>query len=135
MTQRRERLAELVRFGLLSVVSAGITLGLPVLLHERLGVDPRLAVAIGFGTAFVVNFIMMRLFVFRHQGSAAVALGRYAGSSLVLRGAEYAGFLLLFQAGMRYYIAQFIVVGVSFCVKFVVMRYLVFKPTRAEPTP
>ena len=94
-----------------------------------------LTVAIGFGTAFVVNFIMLRLFVFRHHGNTAAALGRFAGSSLVLRGAEYAGFLMLFQAGVRYYVAQFIVVGVSFGVKFLVMRHLVFKPAPAEPAP
>ncbi len=127
------RMAELVRFGMLSVASAVVTLGLPILLHEQFGTDPRVAVAVAYLCAFAGNFVVMRFFVFRHSGNAAASLGRFAVSSLVFRGAEYAAFLLLFRAGMVYYLAQFIVVGVSFGVKFLTMRHIVFKPSPVEP--
>ncbi len=132
MAVRRSRI-ELVRYSLLSLASALISLGLPVLLHERLGADPRLGVAIGFAVVFVFNFVLLRRYVFRHRGSASASLGRFAATSLVFRGAEYLAFLLLYQAGVLYWIAQAIVIGVSFVVKFVAMRHIVFRPSRAEP--
>ena len=131
----RARFGELLRFGLLTMVSAGITIGLPVLLHEGLGIDPRIAVAIAFALVFVFNFTMMRLLVFRDRGNAMAALRRFFVSSLVFRSAEYVGFLVLYHMGMRYYAAQIVVVGVSFGLKFLTMRHIVFKPSLADPLP
>ncbi|WP_426167512.1 GtrA family protein [Sandarakinorhabdus sp. DWP1-3-1] len=123
----RKGLGEFLRYGMLSVLSAGLSLGLPILLHERFGVEPRLAVAIAFGVVFVVNFVCMRLFVFRNAGSASAALGRFAMTSLMFRGAEYLAFLGLFALGLRYFVAQFIVIGLAFVIKFVTIRRFVFK--------
>lgn len=134
MTARRRftlpsaaRRGEMLRFGLTSALSAVITLGLPVLLHETLGVDPRIAVAIAFIVSFVVNFFTTQRFVFRTRGNSGAALRRFALSSLLFRGAEYVGFLALFHLGLPYYVAQVIVVGASFVAKFLTLRRFVFK--------
>lgn len=123
----RSRLAEAVRFGAASGLSALITLGLPVLLHEFAGLDPRLAVAIAFVTVFVTNFLTTRYFVFRDTGDAGTALKRFFLSSLAFRGAEYVGFLGLYGIGLPYWVAQVIVVGVSFVLKFFTLRNFVYK--------
>src|SRR5689334_7293489 len=83
-------------FGILTVVSASITVGLPILLHERWGISPPRAAAIAFVLAFVVNFVSLRRLVFSSRRGAGHDLLVYAASSLFFRGAEYAGFLLLY---------------------------------------
>ncbi len=122
------RLAEITRFGLMSLLSALVTLGLPILLHEAGGMDPRIAVAIAFVVVFVMNFLTTRYFVFRHSGDVWTALRKFLASSLAFRAAEYAAFLGLFALGLRYYLAQAIVVGIATVLKFVLYRDVVFKP-------
>ena len=132
----RSRLAELLRYGMASAASAVVTLGLPVLLHEGFQVDERVAVAIAFATVFVMNFIIQRLFVFKSAGRASGEIARYTVTSVVFRGAEYIAFLLLFRLGLVYWLAQLIVVGVSFVVKFLTLRYFVYgNKLPADPAP
>ena len=122
----RARLYEIARFGFTSAVSAVVTLGLPILLHAGLRIDPRIAVATAFVVAFFVNFALTRWFVFRSAGSARGDFVRFAASSVVFRGLEYLAFLALYEGGMTYYVAQVIVVGVSFVFKFIALRRLVY---------
>jgi putative flippase GtrA len=122
----RARIAELVRYALAGVVSAAITLGVPVALHEGLGIDPRIAVAISLVMAFVVNFITNRRFVFKSQGNARGELQRFAIVSAAFRLGEYGLFLLLFALGMAYYIAQPVVLGLTVMLKFLVYRGFVY---------
>jgi putative flippase GtrA len=128
----RPRLAEVARFGVATVISASITLGVPVALHEGFDVDERVAVAIALAIAFVVNFFTTRLFVFKSGGSARRELWRFLGVSLTFRLAEYGFFLLLFGFGMVYFAAQFIVLASSFVLKFLVQKYFVYRPTDSE---
>ena len=97
---------QLLRFFGATGISATITLGLPVLLHEGLAVPPRAAVAIALTVAFMVNFLTTRLFVFRSSGRAPGELARYALTSAAFRGGEYLGFLALHALGLVYYLAQ-----------------------------
>lgn len=124
---------QFLRFFWATGASAAITLGLPVLLHEGFAVPPRIAVAVALVTAFAVNFLTTRLFVFRSRGGAHGELVRYALTSASFRGAEYLGFLALDVLGVVYYLAQPLVLIVSFLLKFVVLRRFVYR--RAEIPP
>lgn len=117
----------LTRFFAGGVVSSGVTLGTTALLHEVAAVSEPVAAAIGLATALVVNFGVMRFFVFR---GTKMSLGRqlfmFLGSSGVFRGLEYAGFFALHQLGVHYLLALVMVLGGSFIVKFFVYEKLVF---------
>ena len=56
---------EVGRYTQRAVVSAAMNLGLPVLLHEWVGIAERVAVALALTTAFVVNFLVARSYVFK----------------------------------------------------------------------
>ncbi len=123
----RARAAEAMRYAVVSGMSAIVTLGLPILLHEFAGTDPRIAVGIAFAVAFVMNFLTTRYFVFRSADSFWSSFRKFLLSSLMFRGAEYLGFLGLFALGLPYYVAQAIVVGLSFVLKFLALKHFVFK--------
>ena len=131
--QKQRLIDQLARYGGLSVVSACISLGLPFVLHQWLGVDPRLAVAIGLICAFTTNFFGLSAVVFGHTGGIASALARFLGVALVFRGLEYLGFLLLFDiAHLPYMVALLIPLVISFCLKFVTYRVFVFRPAQTR---
>jgi putative flippase GtrA len=118
---------QLARYGTVSVISAGITLGVPMLLHEGLGVEARLAVAIALSVAFVVNFLAFQGWVFGTRGAAGRSFVRFLVVSLAFRGAEYLAFLLLFTiAKLPYMVALVGILLLSFCLKFVTYQRLVF---------
>jgi putative flippase GtrA len=128
----RDRFRELLRFAVATLISASLTLGLPIVLHEGLAVEQRRAVAIALVIAFIVNFLTTRYFVFRSGGKARDELWRFLGVSLAFRLAEYGLFLLLFSLGLAYYIAQFIVLALSFVLKFIVQRRFVYRQPGSE---
>lgn len=129
--------AQLVRFAISTGFSAVLSFGLPIVLHERLGVTEQVAVAIGFAVAYLGNIVLLRVFVFRSRGSWRKQLARYVPANGAFRLAEYAVFLLLFQrAGLDYRIAVLIVLGASACLKFFVYRWIFGDPEgrgRAAP--
>lgn len=121
----RHTFGQLARFGLSSLASATVSLGLPALLHEVFGVEQKTAVAISQTSVLLLNFLMIRLFVFRSQGRAGRDLGYYVGSTVVFRGSEYVLFLALFElVGMYYLVALVLTLGTSTVVKFVWYRFL-----------
>lgn len=113
---------QLARYGVLTLVSACVTVGLPILLHEFGHLTPPHAAAIAFVTAFFVNFFSLRRLVFRSGRGARRDLGTYILSSLVFRSAEYAAFLALDAAGVYYIVALLIVLTVSAITKFLWYR-------------
>lgn len=120
---------ELGRFGISTAISASITLGLPVALHEGLGVRPEQAVLIAFCVALAVNFAVMRGFVFAGRSSPAGDLLRFASANVGFRAFEYVAFLLLFTAArLQYVVALVIVLVVSTVLKFCTYRLVVFAP-------
>lgn len=130
------RLAEFLRYVAATGLSAAITLGIPILLHEQFRVEERLAVGIALAIAFVVNFITTRLFVFRSSGNARSELKRFVGVSLAFRLGEYGLFLLLFSLGIVYYLAQLIVLIISFVLKFLTYKRFVYgHRSQAEIVP
>ena len=121
----RKMAGELLRFGVATGLSASVSLGLPVALHELLHVEQKVAVAISQVTVLLMNFVTLRLFVFRGNGSVRGDLLRYFGSAAVFRGIEYLSFLALFElAGLFYLTALIVTLIVSTMIKFVWYRFI-----------
>ena len=119
------------RYFYLSGLSAGITFGAPIILHELAGFEEKDAVGLALVAAFIVNFLVARSYVFRSNGAMLPQLVRFASSSLVFRGGEYLAFLLLHSyLGMFYVLAVGIVLAISFVLKFLFYRVFVFGTTR-----
>lgn len=121
----RDTLAgQLFRFGLMTAMSATISVGMPVLLHEVFGVAPRIAVAIAFLSAFVVSFATTRSLVFASNGTIRRDFFIFAGSTAAFRVSEYLAFLLLMDTlGLHYVAALVVALVVSSVVKFFWYRY------------
>ena len=121
----RDTIGQLIRYGVSSGASAAVSLGLPVLLHEAFGVEQKLAVAISQASVLLLNFLMIRLFVFRSKSKAKRDLAYYVGSAVAFRGLEYLLFLTLFElAGLHYFLALLLTLGASTLVKFGWYRFL-----------
>lgn len=126
---------QLLRFAGTSGLSALVTLGLPVLLHEGGGVGDDKAVAIALTAAFFLNFFTTRSFVFRANGDPRHELMRFALASLVFRGLEYLVFLFVNNViGLTYIYALLIVLLVSIPLKFFCYRLIVFPDRRESGT-
>lgn len=114
-----------VRFGMTSGLSAALSLGLPVLLHEGLGIAVQIAVATGFATSYLANFVMLRSFVFRSQKSLKADLPRYLVVNGSFRVIEYFAFLGLYEGlSMNYALAVLIILTLSTIMKFFGYRRL-----------
>jgi putative flippase GtrA len=121
----RKTAGQLGRFAATSGASAVVTLGLPVLLHEVLAVEPKVAVAISQCFVILMNFLILRLFVFRSRRGARRDLVYYLGSALGFRATEYLLFLSLFElVGLHYFLALLLTLGTSTIVKFFWYRIL-----------
>ena len=121
----RDTIGQLIRYGVSSGASAAVSLGLPVLLHEAFGVEQKLAVAISQASVLLLNFLMIRLFVFRSKSTAKRDLAYYVGSAVAFRGLEYLLFLALFElASLHYFLALLLTLGASTVVKFGWYRFL-----------
>ena len=116
---------QLMRFGVSTVVSAGLTVVLPILLHELFGLPQKIAVAISQTCALLVNFVMIRVFVFASKRAADRVISYYVGSAVLFRGLEYLAFLALFQlAHLNYVAALLITLCTSTLLKFGWYRFL-----------
>ena len=126
----RDTVGQLIRYGVSSGASAAVSLGLPVLLHEAFGVEQKLAVAISQASVLLLNFLMIRLFVFRSKSTAKRDLAYYVGSAVAFRGLEYLLFLALFElASLHYFLALLLTLAVSTVVKFGWYRFLFHRST------
>jgi len=113
------RIGQILRFGATSGISASITVGLPVLLHEVLGVTPQHGAAIAFCVAFLVNFFSLRRLVFRSSSGVGRDFGLFVVSSLAFRLAEYLTFTALMTLFHVYYVVALVgVLGLSTVAKF-----------------
>jgi len=119
LTSANHPFGQVVRFGVMTATSASVTVGLPIILHEFVGVRPQWAAAIAFGVAFLLNFLSLRRLVFRSERGAARDFVTFALSSLVFRGAEYVAFLLLISLlRIQYVVALLFVLSLSALAKF-----------------
>lgn len=119
-SQSWQRLRTLLRFGMTSGLSFFLTMGLTVLLHEVLGWDERVAFAVVLAVVFLVNFTLLKLFVFRDSaGSLVRQLVSVAAASLTFRTGEYIAFLIALSVlAIPYVWAMLFVLVASFVGKF-----------------
>ena len=116
-----------IRYVLASLLSAGITLGLPVVMVELGGFDPSLAAATALLLAFVVNFLMLKFYVYRNDGRWQAQAVRYLLVAALFRLGEFGVFLAMHRLlGLFYVVALVVTLGLSFIAKFFAYYYLVF---------
>jgi putative flippase GtrA len=127
--RRRALTAEGLRYAMVAVFSFTWIIGCSAFLHEVAGTSEQLAVAVALATALIVNFTLLRLFVFPGQSMSLV--GQFAAvavTSASFRLFEYGLFLLLGALlGLFYLAATALAVLVSAVAKFLVYRNLVFR--------
>lgn len=128
------QIGQIFRFGLTTVMSASVTVGLPIMLHEIFGVAPKHGAAIAFVVAFFLNFLSLRRLVFKSGHAATRDFITFTLSSLVFRGCEYVAFLLLTSvARVQYIIALLAVLALSALAKFFWYRRILHGGRKAEP--
>jgi len=128
------RLAALFRFGIGGLLSSAVAVGITALLHEAGEWDERVAAAAGLAAALVVNFGVLRYYVFRGTHVPFTSqLVRFLGSSGIFRMLEYGAFLLLAAfTGIHYLVTLVLVLGVSFGLKFFVYDSWVFSRSHRQ---
>lgn len=117
-----------VRYLIATTVSAGLSILLPALFHEWFSVPEERSVAISLVIVLFVNFLTLRLFVFRSTGRSLHQFLMFASSSVAFRVAEYLMFLGAFRMlGLNYIYALLLALGISFVGKFFFQRAVVFR--------
>ena len=120
---------QFLRFALMTGLSACLTVGLPILLHELLGLIEEISVAIALVTAFFVNFFTLRHVVFCSTGKPRTELFLFLGASIAFRVSEYGSFIILFSFfHINYALALGIILFVSVILKFFLYRFVIFNP-------
>lgn len=122
---KRLRAAELVRFAMSTGISALLSFGVPVVLHEGFGVGQQRAVAIGFALAYVTNLLLLKAFVYRSPASWRAVVPRYVVVNGLFRLAEYGAFgLLVDRFALDYRLVLLVILGASTVVKFFAYRVI-----------
>lgn len=114
------------RYGVAAILSAALSLGLPILLHDWLGVHEAAAVALALSVTFLLNFLFIRNFVFRSAGNVTRQGMAFGVSSAMFRAIEYMAFLGLSALGLDYRLSLLLVLGTSFFGKFFLHNKFVF---------
>jgi putative flippase GtrA len=123
--QAHSHLRQVTRFAISSGMSASLSLVLPILLHEVGRVDENVAVAVGFVSAYVMNFFMLRVFVFKSKGAIRSQIIKYVPVNGFFRLAEFSLFLILNNLlSLNYILAVASVLFVSTVLKFFGYRRL-----------
>ena len=123
-------LRQLYRFGVSTGLSLTLSFALPVSLHEYFGVATKLAVGVGFITAYVMNFVLVRRFVFQSERGWRSDIPRYVLTNGAFRITEYGAFLIVSGLShVNYAICLFVILAVSSVLKFLSYRFL-FDPRR-----
>lgn len=119
---------QIVRYLLMTGLSASITLGIPVLLHEVFSLEEEIAVATALIAAFFINFFTIRYYVFSATGGVKGQAARYVLTSIAFRVSEYFAFIVLHTFLNVYYtVALVIIMVTTLVIKFVVNRLYVFR--------
>ena len=127
-------LADLPRYAVASAFSFVFVIACTAGLHELAGLSETLSPALALALAFVVNFALLRTWVFPGQ-SAPVGrqMAETALASLLFRVLEYGLFLIgHLGLGIDYLVATGASVCVSALAKFFVYREIVFNRARAR---
>jgi putative flippase GtrA len=123
----RRIVGEAARFIGYGLISYALGIGLSAFFREVLGLYEEVSVALTLTILFIVNFWVVRRFVFRALGHKVRQFVRFVSMSLAMRGAEYVMFLgLLRVMHAHYLIALTLAMGLSACGKFLLYRNVVF---------
>jgi putative flippase GtrA len=117
--------SQVVRFGLLSVFSFSLNLGLTLLLHEVLGVRKEVAFGAALATLLVLNFLALRYLVYQPQrpGPWLRQIAFYLPSAFGFRGGEWVAFVLFQRlTTIDYRLVIVLVLGCSMLAKFFFYR-------------
>lgn len=130
----RARLRSLGRFALGGVLSSAVVLGVSAFLREGGFVGERVAAGLGLATSLVVNFNVLRHFVFRGTQQPLVRQWfEFLASSGIFRGLEYLAFLLVMGVfHVQYLVALLGVLATSFGLKFLWYEGRVFRRPRSR---
>jgi putative flippase GtrA len=121
----RESVVQMLRFAVATGISAVVSVSFPVILHELLHLEQKLAVGISQASVLLLNFLTLRLFVFRANGGGQRVMFRYLASAFAFRGLEYLSFLLLFELADLFYLTALVITLVAWTgIKFAWYRYL-----------
>jgi len=125
------------RFALLSATSFLVIFFLTIFLHESLRVREEWAFAIVLFLTMVMNFLMLRYFVYPGKHSHFFRqLGVFIVSSLSFRGLEYVLFLMFHSwLGLPYRVVIVGTLVTTFMVKFFYFGSVVFSRRIVEPEP
>ncbi len=115
-------------------------MGVTAFLHEILALSEEASYACALVVAFCLGFFLMRHFVFRAgEGAIRRQAVLHFATTLAFRGMEYVGFLTLHTLlGLYYLLSILLVLGVSFCAKFLWYGHFVFREgatVRESPRP
>ncbi len=123
------------KYALASAFSFAFIIAATATLHEVLGVSETLSPAIAMVAALVVNFVILRVWVFPGQAVHwARQLAETVVTSAAFRGLEYAIFLALHLGlDVNYLVATGASVCISALGKFGVYREVVFRRGRTDP--
>ena len=116
----------LFRWAQLSCASFVVNFGLTVVLHEWGRMSAEAAFAMALAVVLVMNFLLMRWYVYQTKASAIwQQFGLYLCSAIVFRAAEYGAFLLWHTwYGNDYRVAVVGISVISSGVKFFYYRFL-----------
>lgn len=121
------------RWGVNTVASFVVNLGVTAGLHEGLSVRPEIAYAAGLLAVFFMNFGFFRYYVFVQQEPMPVRrqFAAYTASAIGFRVSEYLGFLVIHTLlGVHYIVTMFVVQGATFVAKFFFYGHLIFRGRR-----
>jgi putative flippase GtrA len=115
--------------GILSVASFAINYGLFVTLHKVFAVSSGPAAAFAMAAVVIVNFLGCKYYVYQElQGDSRVQFLRFMASTLVFRAVEWLTFVALTRwLSLDSILIYPLVLGVSFLVKLLSYRRLVFQ--------
>ena len=120
----------LFRFAQMSVGSFAVMFGSTVALHEWCGLPEEASFAIALVVVFVMNFMIMRYYVYSGRaGNVKRQFALYVVSAIGFRTFEYLAFLgLLYSLDADYRLIVIAVTLVAAFVKFIYYRFLFERP-------
>jgi putative flippase GtrA len=121
---------ELARFFAVTVLGVILDLAIAFALHQWAGVPLWLAAAIGFALAAGANYVIHQTWSFRSGSLSLRRAGLYAGVALVTLAVRVGIVALLDRALPGAWPLAILVAGAggSFCVNFVLSKWIVFVP-------
>lgn len=97
-----------------------------VTLYEIFGLTEFNSFAFGLVVVFIINFIILRNFVFKSEGPAGFAVIKFFMASLFFRGFEYVLFIIILDLGVHYIITLTLSMFISVILKYFIYKNIVY---------